>query len=118
MANHLWKTAAIMGVVPLLAALGYTCWTFYARSQQDREIKREAQAKQAEDARKFLSHYGSDQVSITQFYATPQTVHPGGKVSLCYGVLSAKSLRMEPAVSDVYPALSHCVETTASKTTT
>jgi hypothetical protein len=118
MANNFWKTAAIVGLVPLLAALAYTCWTFYARSQQESEIKREAEAKQAEEARKFLSTYGSDYVKITQFYANPPIAHPGAQVRLCYGVLNAKALRIEPAVPNVYPALSHCAETTPSKTTT
>jgi hypothetical protein len=96
----------------------YTFWIFYSRSQRDAEIKRQAETKQAEDARKFLATYGSDEVKITQFYASPQTTRPGEKIRLCYGVLSAKTLRMEPTVSDVYPALSHCVQVVASKTTT
>lgn len=118
MAKDRLKTAAIIGVAPLLAALGYTCWTFYSRSEQAREVERQTEAKKAEEAKKFLSTYGGDEVRITVFYASPQAVPRGGTVSICYGVLNATKLYTEPPLPNIYPALSHCVQTTLSKTTT
>ncbi len=118
MTNRSLKTVVLIGLVPLILALLYTGWTFYARSQENQQMKREAQVKEAEDARKFLSVYGADEVKITQFYVSPAAVGRGEKANLCYGVLNANAVKMEPAVDNVYPALTHCVQVAPVRTAT
>jgi hypothetical protein len=56
-------------------------------------------------------------VRILQFYASVGTLTVGQKALLCYGVENAKSIRISPTISGVYPALSRCVEIGPERTT-
>lgn len=51
-----------------------------------------------------------EHAKVTQFYA-PQPLLPKGlKGTLCYGVENAKKVELSPAVEEVWPSLSHCIE--------
>ena len=52
----------------------------------------------------------SKTASITQFYARDPQLPKGEKTVLCYGVAGAKSVRLEPAVDKVWPALTRCFD--------
>lgn len=54
---------------------------------------------------------------ITQFYATLTTVPRGETALLCYGVENAATVRLEPAVDQVWPSLSRCLEVRPNETT-
>src|SRR5215472_184791 len=60
-----------------------------------------------ENAEFARTYFGSD-VKILQFFAREGTVSEGERTVLCYGVLNAKSVRMEPPVANLYPALNRC----------
>jgi hypothetical protein len=47
---------------------------------------------------------------ILRFYATAGTVAPGQPVRLCYSVENARSVRISPLVSGIYPAHNYCLE--------
>ena len=49
-------------------------------------------------------------VKITQFYANPPSIPKGEKSLLCYGVEGAASVRIEPPVEKLSPALARCFE--------
>jgi hypothetical protein len=51
-----------------------------------------------------------DGVKILQFYARDGVVTEGEKTVLCYGVSNARSVRIDPPVEGVGPALTRCVE--------
>ena len=57
-------------------------------------------------------------VKITQFYASPPSVPKGEKSLLCYGVESAASVRVEPPVEKLSPALTRCFEVSPKEPTT
>jgi len=57
-----------------------------------------------------VSAPASDPVKILSFYPRDAVVNEGGKTLLCYGVSNAKSVRIDPPVDGVSPALSRCVE--------
>lgn len=57
-------------------------------------------------------------VKITQFYANPPSIPKGEKALLCYGVESAASVRIEPPVEKLSPALARCFEVTPKEATT
>jgi len=61
---------------------------------------------------------GSKHARILQFYARDAVVPLGEKTMLCYGVESAKKVRLAPAVESIWPALTRCVEIAPSKETT
>jgi hypothetical protein len=52
----------------------------------------------------------ADALKILQFYARDSVLTEGGKTVLCYGVSNARSVRIDPPVEGVSPALSRCVE--------
>jgi hypothetical protein len=54
---------------------------------------------------------------ITQFYASPATIPPGDRSLLCYGVEGATTLTLTPAVEEIKPALSRCIEVRPKTTT-
>lgn len=58
-----------------------------------------------------------NRVKVLQFYAAAGAVEPGGKTLLCYGVENAASVRLEPAVEPLKPALSRCFEVSPRRTT-
>jgi hypothetical protein len=54
----------------------------------------------------------------TQFYANPARIPKGDNALLCYGVESAASVRIEPPVETLNPALARCFEVSPRETTT
>jgi hypothetical protein len=50
----------------------------------------------------------SSRVRITQFYASPGEITDADHSTVCYGVENARSVRIEPAVANVRPALTRC----------
>jgi hypothetical protein len=57
-------------------------------------------------------------VKITQFYANPPSIPRGEKSLLCYGVEGAVSVRIEPPVEQLTPALTRCFEVRPKEGTT
>jgi hypothetical protein len=49
-------------------------------------------------------------VKITAFYARDLIVTEGASTVLCYGVASAKSVRLDPPVESISPSLNRCIE--------
>ncbi len=99
----------------LLAAMAYAGWTIYSRSQENRRAEQEAAAKKLEFDQKTLNMIGTD-LKILTFYAN-QSIHPGEKALICYGVANAISVRIEPVVEPIWPSLSHCIPAAMLKTT-
>ncbi len=56
-------------------------------------------------------------VRIIQFYASVGMLFAGQKALLCYGVENARSVRISPTISGVYPSANHCLEIGPEKTT-
>ncbi len=57
-------------------------------------------------------------VKIGQFYTAPTHIGRGERAQVCYGVDGAAKVRLDPAVEEIWPAMSHCVEVHPNKTTT
>jgi hypothetical protein len=57
-----------------------------------------------------ISGPAAEPAKILAFYPREVTVTEGGNTLLCYGVSNAKSVRIDPPVDGVSPALSRCVE--------
>jgi hypothetical protein len=103
--------------VAVFLALLYDAWVFYSRWEDTRRAEYRHAEKEAQDARQTLDRIGGNQLKIFSFSATAMMIHRGRKANLCYSVVNAKSLRIEPPVGDVYPALSHCLQISPLKTT-
>jgi len=61
---------------------------------------------------------GGNQFAILNFYASPGEIRRGETAQLCYGVSNAKTVRIEPQTSAVWPSYSRCVDVAPKKDTT
>jgi len=94
----------------LCVSLVYVAWTFFSRWNSNRAIERAAEAQKARANARVVEMYGSGDLKILSFYGVPGIVRRGQKGLLCYGVSSAQSVRIEPGVEPLKPAISRCVD--------
>ncbi|MEO8026657.1 MAG: hypothetical protein ABI823_09285 [Bryobacteraceae bacterium] len=99
------KFVRIMWLPVMVAAL-YTAWVMWQRHADD-------SASGPAIERDPMAAYGTS-VKILQFYAAAKEVAPGGKVLICYGVVNAAAVRLDPPVEKVWPAVSRCFEAAPS----
>ena len=93
-----------------LAAL-YTASVFGSRWLENRRLETAAaEAARVKAQREIAQIEGDGQVKILNFYATPGLIGRGQKALVCYGTVNARSVRLDPAVERMYPALSRCFE--------
>jgi hypothetical protein len=116
MLRFLRKALPYLTVVAILA-LAYDGWIFYSRWNHARETERQARDEEASRAQKTLDLVGGGGLKILSFYATPGTLRRGERANLCYGVSGAKTVRIEPPVQELHPALTYCFAVTPAGTT-
>ncbi|MDQ1474623.1 MAG: hypothetical protein QOJ99_6103 [Bryobacterales bacterium] len=101
----------------LAAALLYDGYIFYSRWSEKRDVERQRAEHESAMAKKTLSMLGGGGLKINSFYATPGAVRKGSPANICYGVMGAKTLRIDPPVEQVWPALNHCLQVRPEKNT-
>ncbi|HWF48129.1 MAG TPA: hypothetical protein VG168_14060 [Bryobacteraceae bacterium] len=106
--------------VLLILAMLYVAWTFYSRYQYNREAVKAAAEKKAEREQETNARiFGSGEVRITQFYAETGLLKHGQATQVCYGVVNATSVTMDPSVGEALkPSWGHCSDIAPKKTTT
>lgn len=111
----IWLRRALpfLGVLIVLGLI-YDAWIFYSRATRDREVKQAQVDRQAELARNTAQAFGGLDLKILNFYAAQI---PGRPVNLCYGVTGAKTVRIEPPLDGVWPALTRCIQVSPKKDT-
>lgn len=97
-------------------AATYLAWVFIARAVRTSQWTREHSPSAAVNS-EFDKTYGGSDVKILQFYAREGNVIEGSKSLICYGVLNAKSVRIEPPVEAISPALNRCLEAAPTRET-
>jgi hypothetical protein len=112
------RKALKWGWLPVSLAFCYSGWVLYSRADGNRSIDAENQRNRAAKDVAIVEKLGGGELKVVAFYANPPVIQSGGRGLLCYGVVNAKAVRMEPAVPDVGPALSRCVEARPAHTTT
>ena len=116
--------AGLRAVLPyttvlLILAVLYVAWTFYSRHESNLRAQAEIQAKQ-DAARKRVADqiFGSGEVSFSTFGADSGLLHHGESTELCYGVVNATVVKVDPPVGETKPSYHHCLEISPKKTTT
>ncbi len=105
-----WSYIRILLRVSLAIAAVYVSWIFLSRYGSHRPQNAGPDPEQARRNAEFARTYGGTDVKILQFYAREGNLTQGNPTVLCYGVLNARAVRIEPPVEGVSPALSRCVE--------
>lgn len=90
---------------------------FYARWRSGREAARTKAELEAAQQRKALDAIGGGGLKIVSFYAAPGIIERGAQTELCYGVVGAKTVKLDPPVDEVWPALGRCVKAAPRKNT-
>src|SRR5258707_9415796 len=103
--------------VAIFAAAAYDGWFFYSRWRDAHETERTTQAMEVEEARRTIDMLGGGRLKILNFYASPAAIRRGEHANICYGVNGAKSVRIEPPVEELHPAMSHCLQVSPSRST-
>jgi len=103
--------------VLVAGAVAYAGWTFLSRALSEYRLRRYVDAEQTRRNAEFLRVYGGTAVKILQFYSRDFKVTEGTNSVLCYGVINAKAVRMEPPVEGVTPSLNKCVEVAPARDT-
>lgn len=101
----------------ILAGLIYDGGVFYSRWNSNRQTAQAQAEKEAEQRRKAIDSIGGGGLRIVAFYAAPGTIERGSRTELCYGVTGAKTVKLEPPVDEVWPALTRCVQASPRKDT-
>lgn len=102
----------------IIAAL-YVAWTFYSRNEASRAAMEAVQKKRAEENKQYVSQvYGSGEVKFVAMSADSGVLAPGQTTQLCYGVVNAKAVKVDPPVEQLKPSAHHCFEIAPKKTTT
>jgi hypothetical protein len=103
--------------VAILAAVAYDGWFFYSRWRDARRTERMSREQDAENARRTIDMLGGGQLKILNFSASPGSIRRGEHANICYGVYGAKSVRIEPPIEQLHPAVSHCLQVSPSSST-
>jgi hypothetical protein len=104
-------------LIVVLATL-YAGWVLFSRRQEVRELEEKAKAEKLAQDQKIVESLGGSSFDILNFYASPPVIQHGETAQLCYGVSNAKSVRLEPQTSAVWPSYMRCVEVAPKKDTT
>ena len=83
-------------------------WTLLQRHAGDLRMERAIQARRHRRDGSAQTE-SSTGVKITQFYATSGEITDAEHNTICYGVENAKTVRLEPPVENLTPALTRCI---------
>jgi hypothetical protein len=112
----LLRKAALLLIIPIVVFAIYDGAIFYSRWRYTRNEERAARAMEEQEARRTISILGGGELKILNFYG-PNTIRRGEHGTICYGVYGAKSVRIEPPVDKLQPAVAHCLQVSPSVTT-
>ena len=113
------QTASRIGTVGVIIAALYVGWTFYSRHLSDEQAARDlAERKQAEIKKQADLIFGEGEVKIVSYSVDKHSIARGESADLCYGVVNATKVVIEPHVEDSKPSSYHCLTVSPKATTT
>jgi hypothetical protein len=106
-----WRAALTLAVL-------YVGWTLLGRYLTDARWKQRmhASAGTAREA-EFQRTYSGSNLQILQFYARDGVLLEGQSTVICYGVLNARAVRVEPPIANLSPSLNRCIEAAPDRDT-
>jgi hypothetical protein len=106
--EKLRRIVPFLGILILAVAI-YDGSIFYRRWAGNQRARQGQADRETDQARKAIAMLGGGDLKIVSFYALPGTV--------CYGVTGAKTVRLEPPIENVWPALTRCFAASLRKDT-
>lgn len=102
-----WSTRSFL--VILAIGLVYLGWVFTSRYSANRAWRPAPDPDMAKRLADFDRIYGGTTVRILQFYSPTGDLMEGDHTTICYGVVNARAVRIEPPVDGVGVSLNRCV---------
>jgi len=116
--SRLEKLVPYTTIAVIIAAL-YVAWTFYSRYESNKRAVQQIQAEREAARKRVVDQiYGSGEIRFNAFSADSGVLKRGQSTQLCYSVVNAKNLKLDPPVEPVKPSYHHCFEIAPKKTTT
>ncbi len=116
--SHLEKLLPYTTIAIIIAAL-YVAWTFYSRYESNQRAVQQIQAEREAARKRVVDQvYGSGEIRFNAFSADSGFLKRGETTELCYSVVNAKNVKLDPPVEPIKPSYHHCVEIAPKKTTT
>ncbi len=94
----------------VVAGITYAGWVFVNRHLATLRWDNGRSQEQAKRNAEFERIYGGTDVRVLHFYSPTAILTEGDHATICYGVVNAKSVRLEPPVEGVSVSLNRCVE--------
>lgn len=110
------KLLPFMTFLLIVAAL-YVAWIFYSRWQSNRQEEQAAAEREVQKNKKVLDLIGSGKPKINSFIISPGIIAPGQQTLLCYSVINAKTVKLEPQVAETWPSMSRCFHVNPKRNT-
>jgi hypothetical protein len=96
----------------------YVAWIMYSRHQAAVTAAQATQDQKAEAQKRVNDQiFGSGEVKFTTLEASDAVVRRGQTTRLCYGVVNATSVKIDPPIEQIKPSSRHCMEIAPTKTT-
>lgn len=102
----------------LVLVAAYSGWTFYSRYNAGREAEEKSRETEARKDQETVDRFGGGKLKILSFYITPVSAAAGEKVLVCYSVVNATEMSIEPEIEPVKPSISRCLEAHPKRSTT
>jgi hypothetical protein len=116
------KNPYLYSMIVFLVVFSYVVILFVSRYKSNRAFQARAREKAAErrraDDRAALEQLGGSELAIRSLYISPAIVHPGASTQLCYDVVDAKSVTLDPPEGQVWPSHFRCLDLFPKKSTT
>lgn len=104
--------------VALVLALIYVGWTFFSRWQENRELERKRAEAAAENSRRVSETLGGNELKILTLSLDRGLIKKGEKLTLCYGVMNAKKVTIDPPPNvETWPSTNRCFEVAPKQNT-
>ena len=116
------KKLLIYAVIGVVVVVIYVVYLVTSRHEAAREFERHNAEMQREQHRAedqlTLQQLGGPGFGIRAFYANPPVIRRGASAEICYDVVNAKSVSLDPPVATVWPSHTRCFEVSPKRTTT
>ncbi|MFI5097992.1 MAG: hypothetical protein ACHQT6_08490 [Candidatus Acidiferrales bacterium] len=116
------KKPLVYAFIGIVVVAAYVSYLVVSRHEAAREIERrdaqtQEQQHRAED-RLTLEQLGGPGFGIRALYVTPAVIRRGDSAQICYDVVNAKSVSLDPPVAEVWPSHTRCFGVSPKRTTT
>jgi hypothetical protein len=116
------KKLMVYAVIGFVVVVIYVIYLVNSRHEAAREFERRNTELQNEQHRAedqlTIQQLGGPGFGIRALYANPGVIRRGESAQICYDVVNAKSVSLDPPVAEVWPSHTRCFGVSPKRTTT